>query len=184
MSDFLRLAVLLTAIVNPARLAGTVSFVTGLRGRAATLIGGAAATLTVTGLLAVLAGRLLDFLHISPETFRIAAGAIVLVGALALLIRGVSRWPDLQPGPRRALLPVAFPVLLAPEVVAAATSYGADEGAPVTTAALAIAYGVCVVSYRALAGRPAGIRVGVERLAAVVATAAGLALVVSGILDV
>ena len=102
----------------------------------------------------------------------------------AIMVMGVSRWPDLPAGIRTALAPVAFPVLLAPEVVAAATSYGADEGTVVTVAALAVALAVSVVAGPGLAGRRDGIRRGVERLAAVVAVAAGLAMAVSGILDI
>lgn len=78
---------------------------------AAALVAGA----TIVVLATVFAGDLLGGLAISPESFRIAAGFVLLVTAIRTII-----WPTASAGP--------FPaVLLTPELAVLALSFGADE---------------------------------------------------------
>ena len=60
---------------------------------------------------------LLDGLSISPESFRIAAGMVLAATGLRTIV-----WPQPVPGPFAA-------ILITPELVLVAVSFGADESA-------------------------------------------------------
>jgi len=114
------------------------------RARPGVLAGGAALALGVVAALAGWSGPLLRSLEVAPETFRIAAGFTGIIAAAVVL--AVPR-PPAEPVPRRwraALWPVAFPLLLGPEVLALAVATGSQEGLPATLVAAGVALAVLV----------------------------------------
>jgi hypothetical protein len=127
----------------------------------------AAAALVVLGVL--MADPLLDALSISPPSFRLAAGIVLLAAGLKTLV-----WPTPAPGPFAA-------VLVTPELAVAAISFGADEPAGKVLAAAAL--GLLPILLAARARRPETSAVA-ARLLAALQIVAGVALGVSGIRDV
>lgn len=139
MTDYLRLLVIFAAAINPAAVA------VGIRPLRATwdnetrrkaAVAGAALALLLLAAAATTAQRLLDFLVVAPETFRIAAGIVMAIsGAMAIL--GVRTFDDEPaPGWRGGLFPLAMPLMAGPAALVAAISYGADEGSSKTLNAL------------------------------------------------
>ena len=142
MSDFLRVLVFAFAAVNPALLAEVSANWVGAtasrdRLRAAALA--FAIGFGVCALAALLGNRLLDGLSISVESFRIAAGIVMAPFGLVAMIR---RWPmaeDIEPGWKAGIAPFGLGLLAGPPSIAAAVTYGCDQGKLITIAALAIA---------------------------------------------
>jgi hypothetical protein len=127
----------------------------------------AAAALVVVAVL--VADPLLDALSISPPSFRLAAGIVLLAAGLKTLV-----WPAPAPGPFVA-------VLVTPELAVAAISFGADEPAGKVLAAAAL--GLLPVLLAARARRPEASAVA-ARLLAALQIVAGVALGAGGIRDV
>ena len=127
----------------------------------------AGAALVVAGVL--VADPLLDALSISPPSFRLAAGIVLLAAGLKTLV-----WPAPAPGPFAA-------VLVTPELAVVAISFGADEPAGKVLAAAAL--GLLPLVLAARAQRP-GTSAVVARLLAALQIVAGVALGVNGIRDV
>lgn len=170
------------AAVNPARLRPVLPEHEGRVDRAA-LATGVALAAAIGSLIVAFSTSWLDALEITPETWRIAAGMIAtVVGLRILAFAGRAKEPELA-GRWSALVPVAFPLLITPELVAFVSIYGATE--PATTsiggmvAALVLGVAVGKFSYR----RP-GVWSAGARLFAAVLVLAGLAMVVEGIRDV
>jgi small neutral amino acid transporter SnatA (MarC family) len=153
--------------------------------RRSPLIVGLGLTVAAAVLVAAVAGSVLDWLDISPETWRIAAGVVVIgAGLWVTVFPQRHREPELS-GWMAGVVPVFFPVLLAPELFVLLGSTGADEATAMTVAALAIP--VAAVAALAMVRRtPAAetVLLGLSRLLGAVAVAAGLALIISGIRDV
>jgi small neutral amino acid transporter SnatA (MarC family) len=119
--------------------------------------------------VAVFADDLLDALDVSPESFRIAAGLVLAATGVRELI-----WAQPSGAPFAA-------VLLTPELVCAALSFGADETVGRTLAAAAIALppvALAALSDRARVGPPAA------RFLAALQIVVAVALGVSGVRDV
>ena len=105
--------------------------------------------------IAALGGALLEGLDISPESFRLGAALVLaLEGARFLLFARPGAEPELA-GLKAALVPVAFPLLLTPGVVALAVAAGGDDVEPEAVGALAIALAL-VLSRRTGTPRSAG----------------------------
>ena len=170
------------AAVNPARLrpalpeyADRVRWAAALAGSILTLVVGA-------GLVAVSAD-LLDVLDITPETFRIAAGALAAVTGLR-----VFGWPDRVDEPelegwRAAFVPVAFPLLMTPQLAGLIIIYGATESAVLAVGGLATALAAGVAA-GLLGHRHPTLWLAAARFLGAVLLLGGLALVVEGIRDV
>ena len=120
-------------------------------------------------LAVVFAGDALDALDISPESFRIAAGLVLGAAGLVVLVR-----------PRASGAPFAA-ILITPELVSVALSFGADESTGRVLAAAAPA--LLLVAIAALAERARAGPLSVQFLAALQIVVA-VALVVSGMRDV
>jgi len=119
---------------------------------------------------AAFAGDLLDALDVSPESFRIAAGIVLAATGVRDLI-----WPHVPAG-----APFAA-VLLTPELVCVALSFGADEALGRTLAAAAVAFPLAAVA--ALSDRvPSG--ASAARFLAALQIVVAVALGVSGVRDV
>lgn len=180
MTEFLQLAFYFFAAVNPAAAAGAPE----PRGRALpreVIGGGTAAGLAVIAAAAALSGPILDGLGVEPETFRVGAGVVLLVSGALAVWRGASPHQGPWEGRGVALFPLGLPVLATPAAVAAAISYGADDGASKTIAAAAVIVVAAAGLLGARAGRYQAATDAVARLtgAALVAVAAGL--VVDGV---
>ena len=170
------------AAVNPARLRPALPERSG-RARWAPMLGGAAVTLFVGFLLVAISTDLLDALEITPETWRIAAGAVATVVALRVLaVPGRAEEPQLK-GPWAALVPVAFPLMITPELIALVSIFGATEPATRSVGGLIVAIAVGAATGTLVVRRPSLWLAG-ARLLATVLILGGLAMIVEGIRDV
>ncbi len=182
MTDFLRLVVVFLAAVNPAAAAVSTlraGATDGSRPRAA-LAAGAVAAMGIAALAVALAGRLLDFLEIAPESFRLGAGIVFAVfGAEALWFGGLPGRGSGGSFPALAL--VIAGLLAGPALLTGAVNYGADEGFGRPFGAIAISIAVAAAL---IAARPT--KAGTELEAAARVTGAllivvGVGLGVSGV---
>ncbi|MDX1690610.1 MAG: hypothetical protein R3290_06275 [Acidimicrobiia bacterium] len=136
----LLLGLALVAAVNPPRTRTGLPETTTGRARLPVLLLGSGIALAVVAGLAWWSGPLLDALDVSPETFRIAAGLVAGIAGLRSIIRTSPGAEPELPGLRSAVWPVAFPRLVAPEVVALAITAGSEDGVTGTVAAAAVAF--------------------------------------------
>ena len=172
------------AVVNPARLAPSLP--TGpVPSRLAVTAAGTALSGVVAVFLAWLGPGALDAIDVSEPTFRVAAGLVVAGAALRDLFVGApSREPALS-GWGAAVVPVAIPFVLRPELGILALSAGSVEGVATMTAGVvvlvAVATAVAAMASDGVSGRLLG---WLARLFAAVALVAGIALTVEGILAV
>jgi small neutral amino acid transporter SnatA (MarC family) len=175
----LSLAFLLFAFVsavNPCRLR------LGFGGPWPPLALGCALALVAGAALAAVGSTVLDVLDISPESFRLAAALVLSVEGARTLV-----WPQpaLEPaldGLGAAVVPVAFPLLLQPGVVALALAAGGAEVAGQAIAALAVALAVAAAAGALL--RANGLVVAGSRFLGALELAAGVELAVDAIRDV
>jgi small neutral amino acid transporter SnatA (MarC family) len=166
----------LVAAVNPCRLRLVLP-----RRREAVALG----TLLALGAFAAIAalgGELLDALDISPESFRLGAALVLgLEGARAFVFARPAAEPELA-GLKAGLVPVAFPLLLTPGVVALAVVDGVEaEAVGALALALALVLGTTLLprGNRADALLAAG-----GRLLGALELVAGVALAVDALRDV
>jgi multiple antibiotic resistance protein len=96
--------------------------------------------------------RGLDFLGISPESFRIAAGLLLLPAAYRLVMEGQPAVVDedaaLDPL-SFALVPLATPLIAGPGALAATTSFAATSGQVTTAAAFTIVLLISLAAFLA-----------------------------------
>lgn len=130
------------AAVNPPRARLGLPETGADRARPFVLGGGLLLGFGVVWGLAAVSGPLLDWLEVTPETFRIAAGITAVLAAAVVLVRPRPADEPELPGRLAALWPVAFPRLAAPQVLVLAISTGAQEGVAATLAAAAVSLGV------------------------------------------
>jgi small neutral amino acid transporter SnatA (MarC family) len=170
------------ACVNPARVALGMPDAP-LRRRLVLLGAGSGLAILLAAVGLAVADPLLDALDISPESLRIATGAVLLVAGARTLV--VPR-PAAEPAARlQVLVPVLFPLLVTPELALVLLGAGADER---NAAAVA---GIAAALLLALAGTlvertPVATALFVQgsRLLGAVLVLAGVAYVVDGIRDV
>ena len=178
-------AVALLLALNPARAAFGIP-----RARWPSQVGLAAVGGAIGGLAVCVAaaagGPLLDGLDVSEPSFRLAAGVVAAVVAVADLFR---RPPSPEPalaGWRAALVPVAIPLVARPALLVMALGAGADQGVLVSAGAMATG----TAALAALAAwcpteGPAGRALRwAARLLAAGLLACGVILAVDGVLDV
>ncbi len=179
MSGWLVLLSLLAA-ANPARVTVALQS-TRASDRTRSLVSGtgiAAVALLVAG---AAGDWILDVLDITNETWRIAAGSVaVLAAARHLIFPPATPVPELL-RPSHAVAPVAFPVVLVPELIALVVLYGATESFGLLVIGILGALGLDVAWGRRSAGP---VDAGAVRLWAAVLVIAGFALIVAGIRDV
>jgi small neutral amino acid transporter SnatA (MarC family) len=125
--------------------------------------------LAAVAVAALVAGDLLDRLSISPPSFRLAAGIVLLAAGLRRFV-----WPREGDGPFAA-------VLITPDIVVLALSFGADEGAGRTIAAVLPALALAAAAYRLRSHTGAAVA---ARFLAALEIVLGVALGVNGIRDV
>ncbi len=131
------------------------------------------------------ADSILDRLDISPESWRIATGVVVIGAGLWVMAFPQRRQEASLPGSAAGVVPVFFPVLLSPELFVLLKSTGADEGVGFTLWALAIPV-AAVVLLSSLRRSPTSetVMTGLSRLLGALAVVVGIALIISGIRDV
>jgi small neutral amino acid transporter SnatA (MarC family) len=167
------------ASVNPSRLRLVLP-----TNRAAVTLGALLALASAAAVAAV-GGALLDALDITPETFRLAAAVVLaLEGARAFVLARPAAEPELR-GLGAALVPVAFPLLLTPGVVALAVAAGGEAMVGEAVGALALAFALVVVATWIPRGeRTDGLLGAGGRLLGAAEIAAGIALAVDSLHDV
>ncbi|MFN8507519.1 MAG: MarC family protein [Dehalococcoidia bacterium] len=185
MSDWVRLAFVFLAAVNPAAVAlsSWAPWRPRERPKETACVGFIVATAGVV-LAAILADRLLAALDIAPETFRIAAGLVMLAAGGYAVVRAKVAAAPFEDGWRGGISPLAVPLLLGPAVLVAAISYGADEGAAtaITASVPALAIGSMLTAARP--GRWTALADGVARLLGVALVAVAAGLIVEGVRDI
>lgn len=131
MSDGLRLAVIFIAAVNPAAVLAAWAPSQRERGRRRWRWWGSRWRWRWCWprRLARTARSTLD---IAPETFRIAAGLVMLTAGAYAIARARVAAAAFEDGWKAGVSPLGLPLLLSPAVAVAALSYGADEGAAKT----------------------------------------------------
>ena len=183
--NFSLMALAFFAALNPARVRLGLPEDDDGRARPRPMALGIAVTFGLAALGVAVAGRLLDGLDVSPETFRVAAGAVMAVAAAWVLVRPErADEPELD-GIWAGLVPITFPLLISPELFVLTLSTGADEPAGQVLGALAIALGVAF-GLGILPRTPAvtSLLRAESRLLGAVLMIAAIALVISGIRDV
>ncbi|MGH9027573.1 MAG: MarC family protein [Acidimicrobiia bacterium] len=184
---FVLLLLAFVTVVNPARIHGALPAPGTRRGRVAVAGLGGAIALVVLVALAAVGDGLLDALDIDEASARIAAGLVLLVaGVRDLVARPPAAEPAL-PGWRAALVPVAVPLLLGPEVAVLALVAGANEGVASTSGTAAFAVAVVVATSlapRELAPISERFRGVLARLSAAVLVVLAVDLTIDGILAV
>jgi small neutral amino acid transporter SnatA (MarC family) len=176
---FAFLAFALAAAVNPCRLRLVLP-----DRRTAVALGALIALATVAAIAAV-GGALLDALDVSPESFRLGAALVLaLEGARSLLLARPAAEPELG-GLGAALVPVAFPLLLTPGVVALGVAAGGDDVEAEALGAFALALALVLAATLVPRGERAdSLLAAGGRLLAALEIAAGVALAVGAIRDV
>jgi small neutral amino acid transporter SnatA (MarC family) len=176
---FAFLVVAFVAAVNPCRLR------LALPERRGAVALGALLALAAVAAVAAAGGWALEALDISPESFRLGAAVVLaLEGARSLVLGRPGAEPELA-GLGAALVPVAFPLLLSPGVVALAVAAGGDDVELAALGALALA----LAAVLALTLVPRGERADAllaagGRLLGALEIAAGVALAVGAVRDV
>jgi small neutral amino acid transporter SnatA (MarC family) len=169
----------MVAAVNPARVAVALAATPGRDRRRplvlATLVAGA-----VLVFLGASGSWLLDVLDVTDETWRIAAGAVAVLAGARHLVFPIMAVPQVT-APVHAVVPVAFPVLLVPEVIVVSVLVGATEGIGVAMLGAAAGLGSAMVG--GVVGDSASTRGGARLLAAMLVVV-GVAAIIAGIRDV
>ncbi|MEO8538162.1 MAG: MarC family protein [bacterium] len=179
MTEFLRVALFLVAAVNPAAVASAPP--PGMRLSRQVIVGGFAFAAIALGLAAILSSRILSGLGVEPETFRVAAGVVLMVGGGLAVWNGGSPHRGPWEGRGAALFPLGMPLLVTPGALAASISYGADHGAVRTVLGALIALTVAVGLLAGAAGRYRPVLDGVARVTGGLLIAIGVGLVVDGV---
>jgi small neutral amino acid transporter SnatA (MarC family) len=175
-------------IINPVRAVASIAPALLRTGRAVAVVGATVAA-AVGIALAALHDQILDLLSVSAPTFRIGAGLVIAAMGLRALLLAPEPWTEGIAGGRlAALVPIAFPVLITPELAVGAVAFGADEGTGITVAGILLGLVVAAAlgSWPRMADdrpRPPWL-VPVGRLLGAGAVVVGVARVVSGVFDV
>jgi small neutral amino acid transporter SnatA (MarC family) len=174
-----------TAALNPMRTRLGIPEHSNERARMGLLATGTAIGVIALVALAALARSLLSALEISPETFRIAAGLVLVVIAAWMLFVPVPADEPIPDGAGAALWPVAYPRVVSPETIALALTTGASDGVGATFCGL-VAAGALLVALGPIRRGPLSARILASggRVFAVVLVLIGIWLVLQGVREV
>lgn len=145
------------------------------------VMAGAASAFVALVVAAAASEVILEILEVNLGTFRVGAGAVVVVSGLRWLVAGAPR-DAVEPGSDLRLAGfVAFPTLLTPAAAVVAVSVGAEEGVltVVVAAAVAIALGALGVYFRRSV--PVALGTSMVRLIGAGTVIVGAGLVVEGL---
>jgi small neutral amino acid transporter SnatA (MarC family) len=161
-ADILRTAVLLVALLDVVSAAIGLRELAGTRPererRAVAGAGGAIAFALLTA-LAIVAEPLLDTLDISDPAAALAAGLVVTVLALDLLVQGPARHVRAAPHAsvaRLALFPYGVPLLAGPATAAAVIAWAPARGTGTVIGGAAVATAVVTIVCRVWPRPPLG----------------------------
>ena len=143
-------------------------------------------------LAALLHAPLFELLEVSPPSFDVAAGLVMLVGAVRPLVRGraidETAASLVGGGQRAALAPLAVPLLATPAALAAAVSYGerSGEGATIVVALAISGLAALLLAAEPLLRPRAGRAVfeALARLSGALLVVAAVGLIVDGVLTI
>ena len=146
--------------------------------------GTAIGVLTLAG-IAVVSGPLLDTVEISPETFRIAAGFVLVIVATWMIFVPIPTTEPVPDGFAARFWPVAYPRVISPETIILTLSIGASDGLGSVLPGLGLAAGVLIALGPVRAG-PLTRRVmsSLGRVAAVILVVVGVWLAIQGVREV
>jgi small neutral amino acid transporter SnatA (MarC family) len=184
--DALGLILVFVAVVNPFRAVTSVASPLWRTARAVAVVAAAVAAV-VAVVLAAVHDEVLDVLDVTAPTFRLGAGLVIAVTGLRSLLLAPRPWEDgVADGKLAVLVPIAFPILVTPELAVSAVSFAADEGTGVAVlgALVALALFAALGSWRAATETPRAWLTGLGRLAGGGAVVIGISRIVSGIFDV
>lgn len=175
----------LVAGVNAARLAPALPRGERVLGERVVVAGvGALVACTVLGVLVAAGDAAASWLDVSAPTFAVAAGLVLVLGAIAQAVRVPRPEPSLS-GRQAALVPVAVPFVLRPDLGLVCLAAGAsDTGLAAAVGLVLVA--VTVVAAAAIVADDVPGRV-VRWIAwglSVATIAAGIAITVDGVLAV
>jgi small neutral amino acid transporter SnatA (MarC family) len=174
------LAVMLAA-VNAARIRPALP---GKGGRRVGLAAAGTAIIFALGASAVAwADPLLESLAISAETWRIAAGVVALLAGAWVLAFPARREEDGLEGNGAALAPVAFPLVLSPELAGFLVLFAVTEPASVWLPALLIGLAT-LPAVAAIEIRRRSLWTASSRMAGAILIALAIAQIIEGIRDV
>lgn len=146
--------------------------------------GTAIGVLTLAG-LAVASRSVLNALEVSPETFRIAAGFVLVIIAAWMIFVPVPTAEPLPDGSAVLLWPVAYPRVISPETITLALSTGASDGLGSTLPGLVVAGAVLVALGPVRTGPLVGrVMASAGRVFAVVLVLVGVWLAIQGVREV
>lgn len=134
MSDYLRLLLIFAVVINP--LAVRLAFEPWRERLAAkdlpvVALTGAIVAGVVLAAAAAVATNLLDALDVAPETFRIAAGIVMVTSGILAVWRGRAGATIVAgeaEGRQAGIFPLGLPLLAGPAGIVAAMTYGIDDG--------------------------------------------------------
>lgn len=168
------------AAVNPPRLRPHVA-TGGAPGRPLQLALGAAVVVGVGLILVLAADGILDALDVTDETWRLAAGVVCgLVGARTVVAPRLGEMPSPD---GLGLIPIAFPLLITPQLAVLAILFGATEPFVPAWGLLAVGVGAGVAAGSLRYRRPE-VWLALARLFGTVLVVVGVSLVIAGIRDV
>jgi small neutral amino acid transporter SnatA (MarC family) len=173
------------AALNPMRTRLGVPEHSQGRARMDLLASGSAIGLVALMALAGVASSLLSALQISPETFRIAAGLVLVIVAAWMLFVPVPSDEPVPDGPGAALWPVAYPRVISPETITLAITTGASSGVGAMLPGLVVA-NLVLVALGLVPTGPLGGRIlaNLGRVLAVALALVGIWLVLQGVREV
>ncbi|MGY6501751.1 MAG: hypothetical protein ACXIVQ_12790 [Acidimicrobiales bacterium] len=178
-------AIGIVAVLNPPRVAATVPRAGGQVDRVPLAAAGAVGSAVVLVALAALGPGLLSWLEVSEPTFRVGAGLVVAIAALRTVVVAPPAPEPALSGWGAAIVPVAVPAVLRPELGLLVISVGTVEGTVVAAVALGVAVvGVVAVSSARADGVAGRVLRWAGRVLSLVALVVGIALTVEGILAV
>ncbi len=194
MSDLGRVLVVLLAAANPAgvALAYAGAAAIPMAQRAARVIAAALIASSLVALLVLTRGGWLGYLQISPESFDVAAGLVLVIGAgQPLLLGSVAGRPSGGGADwswRAAVAPLALPLLVGPPLLAAAVASAEHEGAAIVLGAavlVIVATGALTVAARPVtAFARARLLAAFTRVTGALSIAIGLGMIVAGVRSV
>jgi len=153
-------------------------------GRHVVRVTGAAGIVFVLGATATAwADPMLNALAISPETWRIGAGIVALLAGVWVLLFPARRREAGLPGSGAMLVPIAFPLILSPELAGFLVLFGATEPAAAWWPALAVGL-ASVPAAAAVRLQRTGLWAATSRMAAALLVVLAVAQIVEGIRDV
>ena len=171
-------ALAVMAAVNPPRRRAALPEPTA----PAIAVTGAAVAWLAMVVAAAVSGPLLDAFSVSPPNIQIAAGLVLLVRAMVDVALPPGRESARLTGRWQAVVPVAFPLLIRPEVALLALSAGAEMGVTRTAAFAVPAYLAAAVVLAFWRGDRTARAVGV--VLSITGVAVAIDLVIDGVLAV